>query len=114
MQYRNIRSVISWLLAAFVLFPILAHAEPLSDKQLARLVTGLPQEIVDFAERVEGCYVWSHEPSESDIRTAEIKKMFAKLKCASITADQKTLYTQYKDNKGVNAALDYITKKFAD
>lgn len=58
--------------------------------------TGLPEDVVSFIGRLDGCAHWGGEEPTNEKREKEITEAMTKLKCDNIDDDRAKLNKKYK------------------
>ncbi len=69
-------------------------------------VPTVQQDVRDFLQRLKDCQHWMGEEGYDAARRAEISAAYAKLRCATLDADEKTLKSHYGGNPALLKALD--------
>jgi hypothetical protein len=64
-----------------------------------------PQEVLDFVKRRTDCQHWTGEEGYDAARRAEINAAYARLRCATLEADEAALKVRHGGNTAVQQAL---------
>ena len=64
-----------------------------------------PQEVLDFVKRRADCNHWAGEEGYDAPRRAEINAAYAKLRCATLAADEAALKARFSGNEAVQKLL---------
>src|SRR4051812_35584460 len=64
-----------------------------------------PQEVRDFLQRRADSQHWAGEEGYDPARRVEINAAYAKLRCATLAADEAAMNNRYKGNQAVQQML---------
>jgi hypothetical protein len=73
--------------------------------------SALSKDVSDFLQRRTNCRHWAGEEAYDAARRAEINAAYAKLRCATLEADEEALKRRYGGNPALVRALDAAKKQ---
>lgn len=110
------RILLSFAVAIISMTGVSVHAQqPGNADELAKLLKSQPRDLVEFAERAEGCQHWAGEAGEGDeARRKEIHNAVIGLRCNDLEDDKKALADKYKNDGMANRAIGLIEKTYME